>query len=107
MKQIVRRGRRGRVWAVVAGTAAAAMLLAWFGSEAHAQTFNDAIRHALDNTCAGLRGPYQGALNPICNPPPPPPCPPPPLACGIAPPGAEPVRRRLDRLADGSTGGGG
>jgi len=66
MRQSARRGPGRRVWAVVAGVAVAALVLAGPGSEAHAQRFNDAIQGALDNNCEGLRGPYQSSLSSIC-----------------------------------------
>jgi len=71
MRQSVCRGSSGRVWALVAGAAVAALVLVGPGSKAHAQTFNDAIQQALDNGCAGLSGtsaPYQGTLSSICIP---------------------------------------
>jgi outer membrane autotransporter protein len=55
---------------VVAGAVVAALVLAWPGSGAHAQRFNDAIQGALDGDgltmCVGLPGPKQGALAAIC-----------------------------------------
>lgn len=65
----------GKVWAVVAGAAVAALVLAGPGSDAEAQTFNDAIQGALQNNCEGLSGPppaasYQGTLSSICAFPP-------------------------------------
>ena len=59
-----------RVWAIGAGVAVAALLLAEPGSDTQAQTFNDAIQGALQNQCSGLSGPggsYQGTLNTICS----------------------------------------
>src|SRR5262249_58781751 len=59
-----------RVWAIGAGVAVAALLLAESGSDTQAQTFNDAIQGALQNQCSGLSGPggsYQGTLNTICS----------------------------------------
>jgi outer membrane autotransporter protein len=50
----------------VAGAAVAALVLAGPGSDAQAQTFNDAIQGALDFNCAGLSGSYQGTLGTIC-----------------------------------------
>ena len=63
----------GRVWAAVAGAAVAALLLAGSGSDAQAQTFNDAIQGALGGDgvtrCVGLSsGPFQGTLATICGP---------------------------------------
>src|SRR6266849_7815203 len=73
MRQSARRGPGGRVWAVVAGAVVAALVLAEPRSDAHAQTFNDAIQHALDGSggsaCTGLKGPYQGALGSVCSSP--------------------------------------
>jgi len=62
-------GPGGGVWAVVAGAAMAVLVLAGPGSDAQAQTFNDAIQGALQNQCSGLSGPlgsYQGTLATIC-----------------------------------------
>lgn len=70
MRQSMRGGPSGRVWAVLAGAAVAALVLAGPGSEAHAQTFNEAIQRALDNQCQGLsgpNGPYQSSLSSICS----------------------------------------
>ena len=61
-----------RVWAIVV----VALGLAEPRSDAHAQTFNDAIQGALDGApgsgtaCNGLKGPFQGSLNSICTAPP-------------------------------------
>jgi outer membrane autotransporter protein len=70
MRQSMRMRPSGRVWAVVAGAAVAALVLTEPRSDAHAQTFNDAIQHALDggggSACTGLKGPYQGALGSVC-----------------------------------------
>jgi outer membrane autotransporter protein len=62
----------GRAWAVVAMATVAALSLSPFGSDAHAQTFNDAIQGALDGDgsstrCVGLPGPKQGTLGTICS----------------------------------------
>jgi outer membrane autotransporter protein len=63
-----------RVWAVVAGAALAALVLAGPGSDAQAQTFIDAIQGALNGDgatrCVGLggtSGSYQGTLATICS----------------------------------------
>jgi len=56
----------GRVWAIFAWAAVAALVLGGPGSDAYAQTFNDAIQGALDNNCQRLPGPQQGTLFTIC-----------------------------------------
>src|SRR5262245_11464451 len=68
MRQSLRRGSSGRVWALVAGAAVAALVLAGPGTDAKAQTFNDAIQGALDNNCPSLGGAggTQGTLFTIC-----------------------------------------
>ena len=69
MRQCTEGQPRGRAWAVVAGAALAALVLAGPVSGARAQTFNDAIQGALQNQCSGLGGfggSYQGTLNTIC-----------------------------------------
>ena len=66
----MRRGLRVRIWALVVA-AVTALVLAQPGSFAHAQTFNEAIQQALvisgSGSCNGLKGPYQGGLQNICN----------------------------------------